>query len=598
MTDLLAAEEMLAKAGKAMEDGDPTAGDLLADANDAYEAAGGPTADRKIANVLTGLGFSIPQYDKKCSEFSGGWQMRIALARLLLSPAGQSATSNGGGGLLLLDEPTNHLDSAAIRWLGQFLKNSSGTFIIVSHDEQLLQDSCNYIVEVRGKKLHHFPGTYSKFIEQRKERDAQQTALAAAQAEEIARLQSFVDRFGAKASKATQAQSRVKLIEKLEKERVDAPVASSEAGPGDAKKVTLKLPRAPACHQEVLVMNKADVGWGTKKEDGTSQPLISDMTFNVKRGQRVLVLGPNGAGKSTLIKAINGSIPLWGGTRKIGDGVRISYFSQDLAQDLPLDMTALEYVESVAQKEDPLFPMEKCRQALGALGLRDTMALSRIGVLSGGEKARVALAAFALVPCNFLLLDEASNHLDAATINVLTGALQEFQGAIVAITHNPSFAESLNATHILRVQNGVAKMTDKIGDLSEADFDHSPPKAATKASNSSSSSGKKSSPPAAKSSSAAPVAATAVKSNGKATAASALSLTKGKKLNNKEMEEYKRLKAEVDELTKKRDVATKALNAVKGKEAEKKAIDLAMLQDQLDVKEMRWLELAELAGDL
>ena len=166
MTDLLAAEEMLAKAGKAMEDGDPTAGDLLADANDAYEAAGGPTADRKIANVLTGLGFSIPQYDKKCSEFSGGWQMRIALARLLLSPAGQSATSNGGGGLLLLDEPTNHLDSAAIRWLGQFLKNSSGTFIIVSHDEQLLQDSCNYIVEVRGKKLHHFPGTFSKFIEQ------------------------------------------------------------------------------------------------------------------------------------------------------------------------------------------------------------------------------------------------------------------------------------------------------------------------------------------------------------------------------------------------------------------------------------------------
>lgn len=136
-------------------------------------------------------------------------------------------------------------------------------------------------------------------------------------------------------------------------------------------------------------MKDAQVGWGIKKEDGSSLPLISDMSFNVKRGQRILVLGPNGAGKSTLIKAINGSIPLWGGARKIGDGVRISYFSQDLAQDLPLDMTALEYVESVAQKEDPLFPMEKCRAALGALGLRDSMALSRIGVLSGGEKARV-----------------------------------------------------------------------------------------------------------------------------------------------------------------------------------------------------------------
>ena len=493
-------------------------------------------------------------------------------------------------------EPTNHLDSAAIRWLGQFLKSSSGTFIIVSHDEQLLQDSCNYIVEVRGKRLHHFPGTYSKFIEQRKERDSQQAALASAQADEIARLQSFVDRFGAKASKATQAQSRVKLIEKLEAQRVDAPVASSEAGPGDAKKVTLKLPRAPACHQEVLVMTKADVGWGSKKEDGTSQPLISDMTFNVKRGQRVLVLGPNGAGKSTLIKAIHGSIPLWGGARKMGDGVRISYFSQDLAQDLPLDMTALEYVESVAQREDPLFKTEKCRQALGALGLRDSMALTRIGVLSGGEKARVALAAFALVPCNFLLLDEASNHLDAATINVLTGALQEFEGAIVAITHNPSFAESLNATHILRVQNGVAKMSDKIGDLSDADFDHSPPKAtaaskASSAGNSSSSSGKKSNPPSA----------SAAKSNGKASPAAAVassSPTKGKKLNNKEMEEYKKLKVEVDDLTKKRHAAAKALNVAKGKEAEKKAVDLAMIQDQLDVKEVRWLELAEQAGDL
>ncbi|GAX72848.1 hypothetical protein CEUSTIGMA_g303.t1 [Chlamydomonas eustigma] len=616
MTELLKAEEMLESAGKAMEQGDPMAGELLTQANDAYEAAGGPTADKKIANVLTGLGFSFAQYDKKCSEFSGGWQMRIALARLLLSPAGQSATSNGGGGLLLLDEPTNHLDSAAIRWLGSFLKASSGTFIIVSHDEQLLQEACDHIVEVRGKKLHQFTGSYKKFLEQRAERDAQLTAQAQAQADEIARLQVFVDRFGAKASKATQAQSRVKLIDKLKEQQVDVPVASSSAGPGDAKKVTLKLPRAPACHTEVIMVKGGEVGWGSRPSPDTA-PLIGNIDLTVKRGQRILVLGPNGAGKSTLLKGLSGTLPLWGGSRKVGDGVKMSVFSQDLAQDLPLEKTALEYVEEMARKEDPGITLEKCRQALGALGLQNSMALQKIGVLSGGEKARVALAAFALVPCNVLLLDEASNHLDAATINVLTGALQDFQGAIVAITHNPAFAASLNATHILRVANGVATLSDKIGDLSDSDFEHTPIKVSTKKVGKGKASNTQSTTSAATSGNSKAVALSS--SNGSnsspslppssATAAttkassSAIATKKRTSLSWKEQEEYKKLSKEVAALTTKRDTLQALVSKMSApggnfKEVEKKSMELALLQDQLDSKELRWLELAEIVGDI
>ncbi|KAG1680802.1 hypothetical protein FOA52_008135 [Chlamydomonas sp. UWO 241] len=474
MVDVIAAEKMLEDAGKAMEAGDPNAGEVLQRAQDAFDAADGATADRRVANVLTGLGFKEDQHDKK-----------------------------GGSGLLLLDEPTNHLDKAAIKWLGSFLRKSSGTFVIVSHDEQLLQDACDHIVEVRGKQLHHYVGTFAKFLEQRAERDSQMAATASAQAAEIARLQTFVDRMGAKASKASQAQSRVKLIDKLKKEQVSGPTkasnkgagglqvsgptkASSE-GAGDFKKVTLTLPKAPACHTEVLQLTGGVIGYGEAAPG--KEPLLTSVDLTVKRGQRILVLGPNGAGKSTLMKvfqlsgpngagkstlmkALGGSLPMWGGKRKEGDGVRLSYFSQDLAQDLPLEMCPLDYVEMKARAHDPNITVEKCRQAVGALGLQNSMALTPIGVLSGGEKARAALAAFALVPCNCLLLDEASNHLDAATISVLTGALQDFQGAIVAITHNPSFAASLNATHILRVQNGRATLTDKIGPLSDADFDH------------------------------------------------------------------------------------------------------------------------------
>ncbi|KAK9823064.1 hypothetical protein WJX81_005746 [Elliptochloris bilobata] len=461
MTRLVAAEAALDAAAQAAEKGDPGAPEMLQLAQDQFDAAGGYDADKRIANVLTGLGFKQGDWSKLCSDFSGGWQMRIALARLLLGPAGQSAASGDATGVLFLDEPTNHLDRAACKWLGTFLKTSSGGVVIVSHDEELLESACDRIVEVRGRKLHHYVGGYAKFLEQRAIREAQERATAEAQQAEIARLETFVTRFGAKASKATQAQSRAKQLEKLREAAIPLPAASSGAGPGDARKVALRLPKAPACDEVVLQLKGASIGWGSC-DDGR-EPLLTGVDLVVKRGQRLLVLGPNGAGKSTLLKALSGAVDLWKGGRELGDRVKLVVFSQDLAQDLPLEKPALDYVMDTAREDDVTVVLERGRQALGALGLSGSMALRKISALSGGEKARVALAAFALVPSNLLLLDEASNHLDAATIAALTGALQDYNGALVAITHNPAFARSLEATHVLRAAaKGAARRRQRL----------------------------------------------------------------------------------------------------------------------------------------
>ncbi|KAL6754722.1 P-loop containing nucleoside triphosphate hydrolase protein [Haematococcus lacustris] len=391
MTSLLKAEEDMRLAERDLAAGDPTAAERLARAQDAVALAGGADVDRRIANVLTGLGFRHDQFHVSASQFSGGWQMRIALARLLLGEAGQAAAAGVGApspGLpaclpACRDEPTNHLDSSAIRWLGNFLRTSGGTLVVVSHDEALLEDVCDHIVEVRGKKLHAYTGTYSHFMEQRALRDAQALATAAAQQAEIDKLETFINKFGAKASKAKSAQSKAKLADKLRAEKVEAPAAASAAGGGDRAKVHLRLPRAPPCFTDVLLLNNATIGWGSP--DNGTQPLLQGVDLVIKKGQRVLVLGPNGAGKSTLLKALSGQLPLWSGTRKEGDGVKLGVFSQDLAQDLPLDKAALSYVEDVARQHNRATTQEQCRSALGALGLTGSMALQQIGAAQGGS---------------------------------------------------------------------------------------------------------------------------------------------------------------------------------------------------------------------
>ncbi|EFJ53175.1 hypothetical protein VOLCADRAFT_102793 [Volvox carteri f. nagariensis] len=384
MSGLVAAERDMQRAERELAAGDTSAAARLAAAQDAWEQAGGPESERTITAVLTGLGFRREQFHKRCSEFSGGWQMRIALARLLLGPAGQGGS--GAGALLLLDEPTNHLDSAACKWLGNFLRTGvppTTSVVLVSHDEALLESACDRIVEVRGRQLHGYVGGFRKFLEQRAAREAQARAEAEAQQAEIDKLEEFVTRFGAKASKASQAQSKAKMLEKLKAAQTEIPAAAAATGAGDARKVALRLPRAPPCYTEAIKLSGVAVGWGpAPAPPGTPTPAEAGAP----------VLGPNGAGKSTLLKAIGGSLPLWAGSRTLGDGVRLAVFSQDLAQ-------------------------------------------------------------------------------------VLTGALRDFNGVIIAITHNQAFANSLNATHILRVGNGTAKLTDNLG-LSAKDFEHGPATAA------------------------------------------------------------------------------------------------------------------------
>ncbi|GLI70270.1 hypothetical protein VaNZ11_015202 [Volvox africanus] len=620
MTGLVAAERDIQRAERDLAAGDTAAAGRLAAAQDAWEQAGGPESERTVTNVLTGLGFRPDQFYRRCSEFSGGWQMRIALARLLLGPAGQGG--GGSGALLLLDEPTNHLDSAACKWLGNFLRNGvppSTSVVLVSHDEALLESACDRIVEVRGQQLHHYVGGFRKFLEQRAAREVQARAEAEAQQAEIDKLEEFVTRFGAKASKASQAQSKAKMLEKLKAAQTEIPAAAAATGAGDARKVALKLPRAPPCYTEAIKLIGAAVGWGPAPQQAVGEPvgeppaasdapkpLLSGVNLVIRRGQRVLVLGPNGAGKSTLLKAIGGALPLWAGSRALGDGVRMAVFSQDLAQDLPLELSALEYVEGVARANDPGVTTEKCRQALGALGLTGNMPLQKIGVLSGGEKARVALAAFALVPANVLLLDEASNHLDAQTIEVLTGALRDFNGAIIAITHNQAFATSLNATHILRVGNGTARLTDNLG-LSAKDFEHtSPPAAAVVGKGAaaatpaaSSTNGKKGKAPPAAAAAAATQAAPPPQP-----ASTAKAKAKRTTLAYKEQLEYQKLGKEMETLGKRREkidhqlAAAVAAGSSGYSEVERLSLELAKISEELEAKELRWLELAEIAGDI
>ena len=474
MTRLNKAEAALREAERVCEsencDDYCEAADVLMDCYAEFEAAGGNDAEKRIAAVLDGLGFSRKQWDFTCDNLSGGWQMRVALARLLLSPAGSEEN-----GLLLLDEPTNHLDEISKKWLADWIKKSPNTTIIVSHEESLLDGACSHIMEVRAKGLHWYVGNYSKFLQDRDERVRVAQASYNKLAAEAADLKDFVARFSANASKAAQASSRAKLLIKVEAEmrklEREAAANFSEGEAGDSTKMALRLSKPPPSDQDVLMMENAVLGY--KKES----PILKSKDgkeFKLSREMRVVVLGPNGAGKSTLLKSLAGTMPLLEGTRTLGERVKLGVFSQDLAQELPMDKQALEYVLETARVENPLLKEIEGRQSLGALGISGPMALRKIGSLSGGEKARVALAAFVLQPRNVLLLDEPSNHLDVGAVSALTDGLQDWDGALFAVSHNKAFCESLRPTHVVRVERGEFLIENCYG-LTDADFEHDYP---------------------------------------------------------------------------------------------------------------------------
>ena len=409
----------------------------LDQAETAFRLGGGYNRDERIGEVLHGLGFGPETWTRTCDTFSGGWQMRIALARLLLSEPD----------LLLLDEPTNHLDLQARAWLGNFLCRSDHAAIIVSHDRYLLDGACTHIGELRNRCLDTFTGGFSRWVSERELRQTQAQSAFDSQQEEIARLTRFVERFRATATKATQAQSRQKALDRME--RVAAPERES--------KPRFQLPPAPACSPEVLTAMGLRAGYG----DGPD--VLQGVDLTLCRGMRLAILGPNGCGKSTLLAALTGRLEPRAGKVRLALEARPGVYAQDQAQELPAGLTALEHVRN----EAPGVEETRARTALGALGLTGDAALRAIGDLSGGEKARVALATFVLRPLNLLFLDEPTNHLDAISVGVLADAVRQWDGAVLLISHDRAFIEE-TATHVGLLHQGKLVMHEGV---QASDFD-------------------------------------------------------------------------------------------------------------------------------
>lgn len=423
LTRILKLQERLKAAEAAVAAHEDGAIERLDRATEAFRIAGGYALDERIGEVLHGLGFGPEAWHRPCSTFSGGWQMRIALARTLLSEPD----------VLVLDEPTNHLDLHARGWLAKHLSKGPWTVLLVSHDRYVLDKVCTRIVEVRHKRLHVYTGNFTAFLQEREARASQHAQAYASQQDEIARLERFVERFKAKATKASQARSRQNRLDRMD--RIEAPEHD--------RLPRFSLPPAPPADAELLGLDRATLGWEA------DAPILTGVELAMIRGMRLAVLGPNGAGKSTLLQTLAGRLRPLEGRRAVGRRVRIGVFDQDLAATLPGEATALEYVMGQA----PRAGETRARSVLGALGLPGDMALRPITQLSGGEKARVALAALGAAEHNVLLLDEPTNHLDVVTVEVLVRALREFDGAMILVTHDRFLVEQL-ATHVARVANG------------------------------------------------------------------------------------------------------------------------------------------------
>jgi ATP-binding cassette subfamily F protein 3 len=423
MDHLQQLEAALAEAQEQADRGMEGAAERLAAATDAFTRAGGYRVDQMIGEVLHGLGFGPDTWHRPCDSFSGGWQMRVALARLLLS----------GPDVALLDEPTNHLDLPTRTWLAGYLQRAPFAFVVVSHDRHLLDHSVDFIAEVRHRTLSTYTGNFTRFVAERELRDSQHAAAYVKQQDEIAKLERFVERFGAKATKASQARSRQKRLDKMS--RIEAPRRESLP--------RYRLPPAPEGDHTALKLREATLGF----DEGPD--ILREVSLQLERGQRLALLGPNGCGKSTLLKAMAGQLPLRRGRRIPGGRIRLGVFDQDVASRLPEEMTALTWLSG----EAPLVPPERIRAVLGALGLAGDSALRAMGELSGGERARVVLAGLSVRPHNCLLLDEPTNHLDAETVEVLVRALAGFEGAMLLVSHDRYVVESL-ATHVGLVDEG------------------------------------------------------------------------------------------------------------------------------------------------
>ena len=431
MTGLLALEATLRRAEAAVAGGEPDASEALDTALEAFRHAGGFQMDERIGEVLHGLGFAPEDATRSCTAFSGGWRMRIALARFLLADVD----------LRLLDEPTNHLDWPARTWLAGYLAQVPGTLVVVSHDRWLLDRIASETVEIRGGRLTAFRGTPSVWMAERAQREARDDATRSRVDAEAARLEAFIDRFGASATKAAAARNAQKRLDRLERPDEVVP---------DMPDPRLVLPDPPPSSTELVTLRGAAFG----HPDG---PTWSRVDWTVARGERWAVIGPNGAGKSTLLHALLGRLPLSAGRRLLGRDVIAALHAQDLAAALPADASGLDVLRAAC----PAHGDTRLRAALGALGLAGEAHHQRIGVLSGGQKARVVLARFLLEPANLLLLDEPTNHLDVPTAEALAAGLEAWPGGLVVVTHDRWLVERI-ATRLVVVRDGAIEVRDRV----------------------------------------------------------------------------------------------------------------------------------------
>jgi ATP-binding cassette, subfamily F, member 3 len=387
-----------------------------------FRTRDGYAIEAQVGTVISGLGFPHDEWNKRTEEFSGGWQMRIALAKLLLEKPN----------LLLLDEPTNHLDLEARNWLEQYLSDYPFAIVLISHDRYFLDVTVNKIVEIWNRGVHFYSGNYEKYLRQKQERSEQLEAAYRNQRDRIEQLEAFINRFRYQATKAKQVQSRIKELEKIE--RIELPA--------EEKTIHFSFPQPKPSGRIVAEFQGVSKSYGDKF-------VFGGVDFIIERGDRIALVGVNGAGKSTLIKLLAGIEPLTAGEYRLGHNAEVDYFAQDQYKELDPNARLLDDL----QYQAPRSSNTELRSLLGSFLFSEDDVFKKIGVLSGGERNRYALARMLMQPSNFLLLDEPTNHLDMRAKDVLLESLEKYTGTVVFVSHDRYFIDSL-ATRVFEVGAG------------------------------------------------------------------------------------------------------------------------------------------------
>ena len=406
--------------------------EILGELYEVYSSLDGYSAKSKAEQLMVGLGFKSDDFDKPLKDFSGGWRVRLNLAKTLMQPSD----------LMLLDEPTNHLDLDAILWLSNWIKSFKGAMILISHDRDFLDDCVSYVAHLYQQSIELYSGNYSQFEILRAAKMAEIQSNFIKQQKEVAHMQSFINRFKAKATKARQAQSRVKALEKMEliaPAHIDSPF-------------NFTISETDKISNPLVALNRAGLGY--------SEPILSNVGFTICPGDRIGLLGPNGAGKSTLIKSIVGTLPILDGDRETGTNIKVGYFSQHQVDDLDLSISAFVHI----QRLDETKTEKQIRTYLGGFAFKGDKVKDPIRLFSGGEKARLAFAIISYQKPNILLMDEPTNHLDMEMRHALTVAIQTFKGAILLISHDRHLLNSSVDTFYL-IDNGALEIFD--GDLDD-----------------------------------------------------------------------------------------------------------------------------------